>query len=546
MHIRQGGENMTHNDAIVWHPRAGSELLARPAFIQSWRELAAACPWSTVFQSPDFIVTWYETYGDRFDALLVTMTDIHGTLCGLLTLAIDRKSGALHYAGCDQAEYQVWLATGDAADDFPLSALNTLKRAFPRHALMLQYLPPNVPMQWLDRSAWFKRRCVLRPSSRPLVGMNEEEIACALKSRTKQRGLKGLRELGEVSFGMVAREDFARVFAQAWPLYEFRQIGKFNFRRFLVDPSRERFYRLLAERTGVLQMSVLRVDDQVVAWLTGVRSDGYFHPTAFAHSPFHARFSPGGIHMLLLAQSLMRGHGCLFDLTPGGDAFKDMLASEHEPTWTMVFYPGPLSVLRFKPAHILARKAWRKCWRMSGERVLAFTRRERPSTIQSTPRFEVRRIDLEKTDHALPSVRRNEIRDLLKYQPAAGEPSMQGFFVQIQQDIDTGADLFTYVENERLIACASIIRTSGDVNERAAFDAPAATAKLVRLYIRTGENRVRLLRACLIGWTQSAPEDSSSTSSLIAIPVEDEQSARADVRESRVFNAARRNGASAT
>jgi hypothetical protein len=158
----------------------------------------------------------------------------------------------------------------------------------------------------------------------------------------------------------------------------------------------------------------------------------------------------------------------------------------------------------------------------------------------------VHRVDPEETDRALPLVRRNEICDLLKYQPVAGEPSMQGFFVQIQQDIDTGAELFTCVENERLIACASIIRPRADVNERAAFDAPAGTAKLARLYIRTGENRVRLLRACLVGWMHSAPEDSSSMSSLIAIPVEDEQSARADDRESRVFIAARRNGASAT
>jgi CelD/BcsL family acetyltransferase involved in cellulose biosynthesis len=125
----------------------------------------------------------------------------------------------------------------------------------------------------------------------------------------------------------VERDEFPEIFERAWPLYEFRQIGRYNFNRFLTDADLKRFYLAVAKQSDVLHMTVLRVDETIVAWFLGIQSNGYLHMIAVGYSPFHARHSPAVLHMPMLAKRLVHDERCLLDLTPGGDGYKDKLAT---------------------------------------------------------------------------------------------------------------------------------------------------------------------------------------------------------------------------
>ena len=52
---------------------------------------------------------------------------------------------------------------------------------------------------------------------------------------------------------------------------------------------------------------------------------------AYVHIPFHSKFySPVFVHFLLLAQLLVKEGVKVFDLTPGGDFYKERMATRHD------------------------------------------------------------------------------------------------------------------------------------------------------------------------------------------------------------------------
>src|SRR5690554_3069973 len=63
------------------------ELLPNAEFHNQWNELYQSCPWATVFQSYEFVSTWFNLFQDQYLPILVK-GEMDGELVGLLTLAI--------------------------------------------------------------------------------------------------------------------------------------------------------------------------------------------------------------------------------------------------------------------------------------------------------------------------------------------------------------------------------------------------------------------------------------------------------------------------
>src|SRR5499426_1239710 len=103
---------------------AARTLIEDTKFLEKWKKLYDKCPWGTVFQSADFVITWYETYVNQFAPVIVTGINGEGELVGLFTLASDTTSGELVAAGGVQAEYQAWLAEPQNSDAFIEAALD--------------------------------------------------------------------------------------------------------------------------------------------------------------------------------------------------------------------------------------------------------------------------------------------------------------------------------------------------------------------------------------------------------------------------------------
>ncbi|WP_159462840.1 GNAT family N-acetyltransferase [Caballeronia catudaia] len=510
------------------------DLLSDSLFLQRWFDLYRACPWATVYQASDFVKTWYESYGNQFSPIIVTMEGQQGELCGLLTLAANRSTGRLAYAGDVLSEYQVWLAREEVKDVFMPEALKLIGKEFTRQVLRLKFLPPGTHLGPLEKTNWVRNISFLSPSSRPLIGANDEQrIDQSLKS--KKVKLNRLKRLGTVSFRQVTRDEFPDIFEQAWPLFEFRQIDQFNSSPFLRDADLKQFLFALARHSDVLHMTVLTVDEIIVAWLLGTQSNGFLHLMATGFSPFHARHSPAMLHMLMLSKSLIQEQR-VFDLTPGGDKYKDQLATTYENTHTLHFFPGLRAALEDRPTRVIANKALKKVMRVTvKDPALALTssfpgrRRDRPSP--ESPRAEQPKVSfrlhklnalpLEKYDERVHEVRKNKVVDLLKHEPTHSQ-SRREFVSQAWRFIEQGADVYTLIRDARLIAGCWI--ASGDrtaLAESAKSGVPAGTALLLGFYVHGSEDRAKTLNLLLHKWANEAVTGTEVTEAVIGVPETD-------------------------
>src|ERR1700722_1191897 len=124
----------------VHRGKEAAELIANPAFRQKWAALYESCLYGTCFQDIPFVTTWYRSYAERFEPVLVTEAEEGSSLAGLLPLALSKENNTLVPAGTDHAEYQVWLARDGQSSKFIESALNCLGQRFPAGRLRFRYL----------------------------------------------------------------------------------------------------------------------------------------------------------------------------------------------------------------------------------------------------------------------------------------------------------------------------------------------------------------------------------------------------------------------
>ena len=171
-------------------------LMADPTSRRKWAALYEACSYGTCFQDIPFVTTWYRSYAERFEPVLVSGEVKESSLTGLLTVALSKENNTLVPAGTDRAEYQVWLARDGQSDEFIESALNWLGREFPAAELRFRYLPPGTPLAWCDR---WTGQCHLRSVPRPLMSTRPgNTVAGSLRKRSMRSRLNRLERMGKI------------------------------------------------------------------------------------------------------------------------------------------------------------------------------------------------------------------------------------------------------------------------------------------------------------------------------------------------------------
>src|SRR5262249_36227414 len=162
--------------------------------------LYECCPWSTLLQSPDFCLPWYEIYRDLYAPLLVQAHNSRGELVGLFTLAVSEADGQLSVAGAGMAEYQVWISTPELGNLFIEAALDQLRDHFPGKSLRLLFLPSKAPMEWIAADRFWAKSCQLRTISHPLMSIGDgKEVRDTLqKKKIRYRFNRLKQEMGEL------------------------------------------------------------------------------------------------------------------------------------------------------------------------------------------------------------------------------------------------------------------------------------------------------------------------------------------------------------
>lgn len=315
---------------------AAVQLLNDPSFVDAWTSLLAACPWGTGFQSPHFVRTWYAHYRERFAPYLLLARDADGRLIGLLTLGA-ADGGRFVVAGDWQAEYHAWVSRPEDGDAFVVAALAGLEA---RQPLRFRYLPPGAPTGWLARPE-FARRHALHTHPRPLYALGDgSDARSSLKKSGNKKRLKMLGEVGPITLKHLREPDEVRAaLDQMIPLHDARHAAVRGSSPFRNDPRKRSFYLGLLSDPDLLHMSALYAGERLVAGHIGVRTGGDLQFGVLAHDPTHSRASPGKFLIYYLAQRLTGEGFTRFDLTAGGEGYKDRFANGGDSVHTLELFP---------------------------------------------------------------------------------------------------------------------------------------------------------------------------------------------------------------
>lgn len=333
-------------------------LAESAVFRARWLALYADCPWATACQHPDFVQPWYSLYRERFLPVVVLEEADTGELLGLLTLARQEGSRSLTGAGARQAEYHAWLGRPATGDRFIGAAIERLREAFAGLDICLSYLPPGIPLGWTAERSGFGRLCALRGCRRPLMHADPVAMARLRNKKNHRQNFNRLSRMGAVRFDRVDEHvRFARIFGDICDQYDFRQGALHRQMPFQADPLKKPFY-LELHRRGLLHVTVLTVDGVLAASHVGLASGGCaVHLGINTHAPAFAAHSPGNLLLAMLGVRLAQDGVPLFDLTPGGDEYKEHFATGYDLVFELTVYGGAAQLVRNELMGAAARLA---------------------------------------------------------------------------------------------------------------------------------------------------------------------------------------------
>ncbi len=310
------------------------DLLKDEEFLSQWDLLYHKCSWATVFQSRNFVYTWYMLFEDHYLPIVVK-SETDGKLDGLITLAIKRSKKPkeklfIVAAGHGEADCQTWLSTASASDEFIKFALKEVRQRFPLEDILIRNLPPGVPLEWTREDNTWKNCCIVESFDRPLIQLNDFSI-----SKRNRKRVNRLEKIGTYE-EMTSLEELSAHIDQLTLQYDFRQGAMFNRTPYRNNPVYKALILSLFEK-GLLKVTVFRVKNEIIAGLIVIIGKNTAHLGGInAHSPLYARYSPGYIQFLLVTQQLARENIQFLDLTPGGDAYKDRIATTYDQVHALV------------------------------------------------------------------------------------------------------------------------------------------------------------------------------------------------------------------
>lgn len=499
---------------------AAHSMLKDRAFEQRWNALYEECPWATPCQSFGFVDTWYRTYQDHFDPVIVCEERAGGQLVGLLTMAAQKASRRLVVAGSHQAEYQVWLAQISPRDGnlFIEGALRRLQAEFPGCSLIFRYLPPLTPKEWITGDPRWRRYCKLESRPRPILSFRNGNylVEHILRKRQLRNAQNRLKELGVVDFEQVNDPlDLARIFDEIIGYYDFRQGAIHDSLPFKNDPLKRTFHLALMGVPNLLHVTVLRAGKSILAAHLGLSGKGQVYLGIPVHSPFYARYSPGVLHLLMLANNLKEQGYSALDLTPGGAPWKERFATDHEEAHVLTIFSTRGQVVKDKltvTSKALAKPALR--WLgLSPDVVktfLARVRRGRIAGIRLVPLGRIRhgfkpRIYTMRCEEASklghdPVMRKDCIEDLLALCPLDAPGTAKGLLRRWLANCERGYHVYSRVEQGVLSHLGWLIGpqergSSSDIGKGFPF-VPGSTI-LCEFYTNHRAERHGLEEACL-------------------------------------------------
>lgn len=477
----------------IYKGDAAFTLMSDESFLKSWDVLYDLSEAATVFQSSQFVTTWYQTYKIKFLPIII-LSKSNNRLNGLLTLAIPlhtSKKSVITGAGEYEAEYQTWLRHPDENERFITSAFQKLMEEYPTSHIHLRFIPANVSLVWVKDNFW-KSKSVLQQHRQPVMNLQDPNIPKMFRKTEFRNKLNRLKRLGNVEFLHITdKADFIALLNEVLVQFDFRQGAMFNFNQFKEEPIKAKFLQALFDK-GLLHVSALKVNGQLFASIIAIAMRDWVHLGGInVHTPFHAKFySPGFIHFILLAEHLYKTKISFFDLTPGGDFYKERMATQHKVVHELVITNSTPYIIKRKIRKLYYKKLeeagkWPMGVELSVRKKLYLLKRKVQKikaeglTKSFKKAFEllphasknellIYKNETLKNDTQL-QVNRNNLNDLLQFKSEGTWKTRWEFLEQAMRRFEVGQNCYTYCKNGNLLFCIwhtdSINRLINSINK---------------------------------------------------------------------------------
>lgn len=318
------------------------ELLNDKVFVSQWEELAIQSDHATVIQEPPFVITWYRQYTNRYQPILILGFDKKNILIGLIPLAYSLKGHYLTHAGDGQAEYHGWLCKESEDHDFMIQALIAIKSSFKIRKWLWRSLPPGSRIGCLSSSELKKEQIFISITEEdsPVLDLNDiSKIERIKKNKSTQNQLNRYKKRNGFCIERItSREKAEKIFDVLSKQCDIRQMASHRTTPFANDGNKKKFYLERLNFPENNHFTVLWSDKTPVAFHFGACDSKTVYNGLSAYNPVEEKNSPGRILIIKLAELLREEGFQYFDLTPGGDKYKEKYSSFNQKIYTISIF----------------------------------------------------------------------------------------------------------------------------------------------------------------------------------------------------------------
>lgn len=321
-------------------------------FQQKWKAIEKETTSFSVCQSADFVLPWYELY-TQFEPIVLSCFQGQ-KLVGLICLAWHKTKKFLTHAGYIDAEYHGWLATPYAETTFLQQVFTLVQKQFSINNWVWRWLPPSSNVAKLKAAIPKHITFDLEEQNSPIwdltqVGKLEKiQKSKSIKSKHKRFAKRGNYHLEVIESGNRLASIYDKIIVQ----HDFRQEATYNLRPYGDDPNRTAFFCQLVDR-GIAKMTVLWLDNEVLASHFGIGNQDHVYLCSISYAPSESKQSPGTLLIGKIAEYLNTQGVKIFDLTPGGDSYKERFSNSTTPLAKFTFYFNRLASIKGKTKFFL-------------------------------------------------------------------------------------------------------------------------------------------------------------------------------------------------
>lgn len=310
------------------------EFFDNKEVVSEWKRLANCSEHLTLEQEYNFAVSWYLSYRDKYNPIILVYYNDDKNMKALMPLALSYESGKLSHAGDMQAEYNSWVCEPEYYEEFIIQSLIKIKHTLGIAKWDWTWIPYNSNYDWL-RSNDLKKAGIYITSDnfnspiydlRDLDRVNKIKRSKSTKSKINRLNRQGELRIERITDAKVANKLFDRVINQS----NFRHVALYNKMPFIRDKNRRDWYtKKIKEIDNNEHYTVLWQGDKILACNFGNCTDDTVVIGTFTYDPIQGGNSPGKIFIIKLIEFLNKNGYRYLDLSPGGDSYKEYFCNKH-------------------------------------------------------------------------------------------------------------------------------------------------------------------------------------------------------------------------